>query len=127
MNLHRHLPTLFFLIVSAPLALPATERSWTNSSGKSIVATLVEISGDKAVLQMSGKNFEVPIATLSPDDQKFIAEWKKSDMTDSSGDSAVKPNWDDPWPSLVSVDIDQAIEVIKEDEAANTSQDLPMK
>ena len=118
MNLHRHLPTLFFLIVSAPLALPATERSWTNSSGKSIVATLVEISGDKAVLQMSGKNFEVPIATLSPDDQKFIAEWKKSDMTDSSGDSAVKPNWDDPWPSLVSVDIDQAIEVIKEDEAA---------
>lgn len=118
MNLHRQLPTLFFLIVSAPLALPATERSWTNSSGKSIVATLVEISGDKAVLQMSGKNFEVPIATLSPDDQKFIAEWKKSDMTDSSGDSAVKPNWDDPWPSLVSVDIDQAIEVIKEDEAA---------
>jgi hypothetical protein len=99
-------------------SLHSAERSWTNSSGKTIVATLVEISGDKAVLQMAGKNFEVPVASLSPDDRKFIDEWKKGDLTDPSGDAAVKPNWDGPWPALVSVDIEQAIEVIKEDEAA---------
>lgn len=98
--------------------LPAEERSWTNSAGKTIVATLVEISGDKAVLQMAGKNFEVPIASLSDDDKKFIDEWKKGDLPDPSGDSAVKENWDGAWPALVSVDIDQPIEVIKEDEAA---------
>lgn len=118
MNKTRFRLSLLFLLGSVPLLLPAAERSWTNSSGKTIVATLVEISGDKAVLQMAGKNFEVPIASLSPDDQKFISEWKKGDMTDSSGDSGVEPNWDAPWPSLVSVDIDQAIEVLKEDEAA---------
>lgn len=98
--------------------LPAEERSWTNSAGKTIVATLVEISGDKAVLQMAGKNFEVPIASLSDDDKKFIDEWKKGDLPDPSGDSAVKENWDGAWPALVSVDIDQPIEVIREDEAA---------
>lgn len=99
-------------------SLHSEERSWTNSSGKTIVATLVEIAGDKAVLQMAGKNFEVPVASLSPDDRKFIDEWKKGDLTDPSGDAAVKANWDAPWPALVSVDIEQAIEVIKEDEAA---------
>lgn len=110
----------FLLIVFFAALAPATaaERSWTNSSGKTIVATLVEIAGEKAVLQMAGKNFEVPIATLSPADQKFISEWKKSDMTDSSGDASIKPNWDGPWPSTVSIDIDQPIEIIKEDDAA---------
>jgi len=106
------------ILLSSPCLLAAAERSWTNSSGRTIVATLVEIAGDKAVLQMSGKNFEVPIASLSPDDQKFIAGWKKGDMTDPSGDAGVKPNWDGPWPGTVSIDIDQPIEVVKEDEAA---------
>lgn len=98
--------------------LAAEERSWTNNTGKTIVATLVEISGEKAVLQMAGKNFEVPIASLSPGDRKFIEEWKKGDLPDASGDDAVKANWDGAWPALVTVDIDQPIEVIKEDEAA---------
>jgi len=110
-------PTIFFGWSS--VLLQSADRSWTNSSGKTIVATLVEIAGDKAVLQMGGKNFEVPVASLSPEDRKFIDEWKKGDLTDPSGDASLKPNWEDPWPALVSVDIEQAIEVIKEDEAAN--------
>lgn len=97
----------------------AEERSWTNSSGKVIVAKLVEIAGDKAVLNMSERNFEVPIASLSPADQEFIKGWKKSDMTDPSKDGEIKPNWDGPWPKIVSADIEQEIEVIKEDEASN--------
>lgn len=97
----------------------AEERSWTNSSGKVIVAKLVEIAGDKAVLNMSDRNFEVPIASLSPADQEFIKGWKKSDMTDPSKDGEIKPNWDGPWPKIVSADIEQEIEVIKEDEASN--------
>jgi hypothetical protein len=101
------------------VGLQAAERSWTNSSGKTIVATLIEIAGEKAVLQMGGKNFEVPVASLSAEDRKFIDEWKKGDLTDPSGDASIQPNWEGAWPALVSVDIDQAIEVVKEDEAAN--------
>lgn len=109
---------LFPLILAALGPAAAAERSWTNSTGKTIVATLVEVAGDKAVLQMGGRNFEVPVASLSPGDREFIAEWKKGDMADPSGDAAVKPNWDGPWPATVSIDIDQPIEVVKEDEAA---------
>lgn len=115
MTFSRHLILTLLTIAGSATA---SERSWTNSAGKTIVATLVEIAGDKAVLQMAGKNFEVPIASLSPDDRKFIAEWKKGDMTDPSGDASIQPNWDGPWPSTVSIDLDQPIEVIKEDDAA---------
>jgi hypothetical protein len=111
------LAVLLFLVTTLPLL--AEERSWTNSGGKTIVATLVEIVGEKAVLQMNGNNFEVVIASLSPSDQDFIKGWKKSDMTDPSKDGEIKANWDSPWPKLVSIDIDQEIEVLKEDEAAN--------
>jgi len=118
--LHRTLPlaALLILILTVTIPLSAEERSWTNSGGKTIVATLVEIAGESAVLQMNGNNFEVPIATLSPTDQEFIRNWKKSDMTDPSKDGEIKANWDSPWPKLVSIDIDQEIEVLKEDEAA---------
>ena len=111
------LAVLLFLVTTLPLL--AEERSWTNSGGKTIVATLVEIVGEKAVLQMNGNNFEVVIASLSPSDQDFIKGWKKSDMADPSKDGEIKANWDSPWPKLVSIDIDQEIEVLKEDEAAN--------
>lgn len=112
------LPVLLLLLGCLAGTLRGEERSWTNSAGKTIVATLVEISGEQAVLQMGGRNFEVPIASLSPDDQTFIAEWKKGDMADPSGDAGVKPNWDGPWPGTVSIPIDQEIEVVKEDAAA---------
>lgn len=93
-------------------------RSWTNSAGKTIEAELVDVEGDKAVLNMNGNNFPVPINTLSKADQEFITNWKKSAPTDSSGDANIKPNWDGEWPKLVSADIQQDIEVIKEDEAS---------
>lgn len=106
---------LLFLVAALPLS--ASERSWTNNEGRTINATLIETTGDKAVLQMDGTHFEVPIASLSPGDQTFIQHWKKGEMSDSSKDGEIQPNWDGPWPRLVTVDIDQDIEVIKEDDA----------
>lgn len=101
-----------------PLLLHAEERSWTNSSGKTITAKLVDVTADTAVLEMGGKSFPVPIASLSADDQKFLSEWKKSAPADTAADGDVKPNWDGPWPKLVTVDVDQPIEILKEDSAA---------
>ncbi len=109
---------VLLLFLAAALPLSAAERSWTNSEGRTIVATLIETNGDKAVLQMNGNHFEVPIESLSSSDQAFIQNWKKGEMSDSSKDGQIQPNWDSPWPRLVSVDIDQEIEVIKEDDAA---------
>lgn len=96
----------------------AETRSWTNDAGKTIQAELVDVSGGKAFLKMGNSQFEVPVETLSQADQEFIGKWKKGAPTDTAVDGSVQPNWDGPWPSLVSVEIIQEIETIKEDSAA---------
>lgn len=100
------------------LDLAAEVRDWTNITGKTISAKLVDVEGDKAVLNMNGQNFPVPITSLSKPDRDFIEEWKKSAPTDTASDSGVEPNWDGEWPKIVSADVSQEIEVIKEDEEA---------
>ncbi len=107
-----------FLLLGCAGGIWGAERDWTNSTGKMIRAELVEVQGDKAVLRMGGKDFPVPVASLSPEDRQFIATWEKGAPADLSADAAVKPNWDGAWPSLVSADVNQPIEVLKEDEAA---------
>lgn len=103
--------------LGASLSAFAKERSWTNQDGRTIIASLVEVVGENAVLEMGGRNFEVPIDSLSTSDREFISEWKKGDLSDLSNDSKVSPNWDGPWPRTVSVPVNQDIEVIKEDPA----------
>ncbi|MEC5128080.1 hypothetical protein VSU19_15040 [Verrucomicrobiales bacterium BCK34] len=104
------LSILFLVVCLCVTALKAEVRDWTNSAGKTISAELVDVSEGNAILDMGGRNFEVPIGTLSADDQTFIKEWSKSAPVDTAGDAAIKPNWDGDWPRLISVDIDQEIE-----------------
>lgn len=94
-------------------------RTWTNQSGKTITAKLVETVADKVILTMEGRNFLVPIATLSKADRDFIARWKKQAPTDTAPSSQANPIWDAPWPKTISADVSQKIEVIKEDESTN--------
>ncbi|MDA7921504.1 hypothetical protein N9B73_07090 [Verrucomicrobiales bacterium] len=58
------------------------EGSWTNTSGKTIKATLVRVDGDKAILRMNGKDFPYPIENLTADSQKiiqgFAEAWNKA-------------------------------------------------
>ncbi len=58
------------------------DGNWTNTSGKTIKATLVRVDGDKAILRMNGKDFPYPISNLNPDSRKIINEfadaWKKA-------------------------------------------------
>lgn len=94
------------------------ERTWTNNTGQTIVATLVGVSDDKVVLQMGEKSFEVPLASLSADDQAFISEWGKKEDSKNPNPSETdekQGNWDAPWPTLVSTSTDPPIEVVKED------------
>jgi len=106
-----------FLVAATP-SLFAEVRGWTNSSGKTIQAELVEVTEGKAVLNMNGQNFPVPISSLSSVDQEFIREWEKSAPVDTAKASDVEANWDGPWPKLISVDVTQDIEILKEDESA---------
>ena len=90
--------------------LKAEMRGWTNSSGKTIQAELVDVTEGKAVLNMNEQNFPVIIASLSAVDQEFIKEWQKGAPVDTAKPAVVEGNWDSPWPKLVSVDVTQDIE-----------------
>ena len=108
---------LVAIFFAATLSAEAESRAWTNNAGKTIQAELVDVEGDKAVLNMNWNNFPVPINTLSEADQEFIKNWKKSAPSDSSGDANIAGNWDSEWPKIVSADVSQDIEILKEDEA----------
>lgn len=110
---------VFLLAVIGFKTAHAEVRSWTNDQGRVIEAELIDVNGESAVLNMNGRNFDVPISSLSSEDQSFIEGWVKEAPTDAAGDSGVEPNWDGPWPKTISVDVSQEIEVIKEDEEAD--------
>ena len=61
----------FFSLVLAG-GLSAEARTWTDSSGKRIEAEFVRVFGDKVVLDWNGKPLQVPISSLSADDQEYL-------------------------------------------------------
>ena len=104
----------------------AESRTWTNDTGRSIQAEIQSATQSEVILQMAnGKNYPVPIASLSEADQKYIAEWlaKKPAPAPKDGDSPkTEPsgeafeNWDAPWPTIVSSDNDPEIKELGQDE-----------
>ena len=53
---------------------PQVLHDWTNSSGKVIQAGFVSATDEKVTLVMNGKNYEVPLASLSPESQSLAAK-----------------------------------------------------
>lgn len=58
------------------------DGNWTNTTGKTIQATLVRVDGDKAILRMNGKDYPYPISSLNSEGQAIVKEfadaWKKA-------------------------------------------------
>jgi hypothetical protein len=55
----------------------AKPENWTSAQGRTVQATLVEVSGDSATLLMAdGRKVPVPVASLSAESQKRIEELK---------------------------------------------------
>ncbi|MEZ5430720.1 MAG: hypothetical protein R3F31_05970 [Verrucomicrobiales bacterium] len=52
-------------------------RTFTNQAGKSMEADVVSVSGDNVKLKRAdGKEYQLPLATLSEADQAFLKGWK---------------------------------------------------
>jgi hypothetical protein len=69
------------LILATLLAAPAARseefRTLTNTAGKAIRAKIIDVANGKvSILLESGQPFAVPLASLSPADQQFLATWK---------------------------------------------------
>ena len=56
-------------------------EGWTNTQGRTIQATLVEVNGDQATLLLpTGAKAQVPVSSLSPDSQKRVEELKAESL-----------------------------------------------
>lgn len=65
-------------VAAGPVAIKdAKPENWTNAQGRTIQATLLEVSGDQAKLLLAnGQKVDIGVATLSPASQKRIEELK---------------------------------------------------
>lgn len=67
--------TLLIFFGLSSLALTDT-RTWTNLDGKTIIAELVKVDAQEVILNKNGKEYRIPINTLSEEDQTHISEWQ---------------------------------------------------
>ena len=53
-----------------------TVRNLKNKEGRIVSAQLVEMKGGNLIAIIRGRRFEIPINSLSEEDQKFLSEWE---------------------------------------------------
>ncbi len=56
--------------LGAPSSSLPSVQEWTNKEGKIIKASIVRIKGDNVTLRIAGKEYTMPLASLSDDSQK---------------------------------------------------------
>ncbi|MEY4482695.1 MAG: hypothetical protein RL693_147 [Verrucomicrobiota bacterium] len=92
-------PRQNFFLIAALFALSVgsiSARTFTDVTGKKIEAELVKVEGDTVIIRMAGKEFPLPIAKFSAEDQKFIRESAPASVSPGttsavSSDERVKP------------------------------------
>ncbi len=81
-------PTL--LVALFGLTLQYTEaremRTLTNADGKKIEAELISMKDGKVRIMANRRVFEVPVASLSKEDQEFLASWKPAGSEGEEGE-----------------------------------------
>ncbi len=118
---------------SFSLALLGHARTFTDTKGRKIQASVVKVNGDKVDLKMDkgGKVYSVPLSNLSKQDNDFIQEWQKKKLSEADAGSenemsgrsvhqesaaalkkkyGLKDNYNDPWPTLISGNVSVDIE-----------------
>ncbi|MEM1441207.1 MAG: hypothetical protein AAGF67_02625, partial [Verrucomicrobiota bacterium] len=71
----RQLAIASLCLFLSTLSIAREIREFTNQDGKKIEAELVDLKEGTVRLRMSGQIYEVPIKSLSEDDQKFLQYW----------------------------------------------------
>lgn len=116
----------------ALLSVPAWARTWTDTQGRQIEATLVDSTDTEVILQLDSDNqiFRLPLSKLSAEDLKFLG--KKAPAVPDKGPAPAPPkkelppkpgpaepagelNFNAPWPQTVKFDADPQIKTVTED------------
>lgn len=123
-----HLLLGFLGLLATLSAATAQEaaRTWTNTAGQTVTATLASISGDTAKITLAdGTPADVPISSLSQADQDYLKAWVQNRIAKSSANAgsflADLPPYDGPpaekeWPRTMSLDDKAEVTIIIEDD-----------
>lgn len=77
-SMRRILAGLAFI---AALTAQAEMFTLTDTQGRTINADVLSVSGDQVKIKRDGSTFNVPLATLSADDQKKLKAWAETQTT----------------------------------------------
>lgn len=70
--------SIFVFGLLATCVMAAEERTWTDSSGKTLTGSLEEVTEDgKVKIKSNGQTFTIPIERFSDEDQKYIDSQKE--------------------------------------------------
>ena len=124
------------LIISVAFILPIGARTFTDTTGRTIDAEVVEVLENSVKLQIKGKSkiHDIPFSTLSPSDVDYLkslseekasseppeSKKKKSSSRKTAAqlmaEYGLKDNFDTEWPGLISASVSPEITIISENE-----------
>ena len=111
-----HLPLL--LAALSLVAVPAWARTWTDTEGRSLEASLVKASDTEVTLQLDStkKLVTFPLTRLCTADREFLKSESKAPADKDTAPSADEGvNFDAPWPKTIRFDEDPQIATVEED------------
>lgn len=112
--------SLSILLCISGLAVALEPRSWTDSQGRKVEATLVRAEGGNVVLKLAdGREVPYPLAKLSAEDGKYIEENRGKATPPPTGKAPANEktllNFDAPWPERIKFSEDPEVNTVEED------------
>ena len=106
---------LVYLCLFLAVARGAESRVWTDLQDRKIEATLLQIDGSNAVLQLKdGRKIPYPLAKLSAADGEYVERVRLQLGAAKPADAADGLNFDAPWPEHVKYSEDPDISTVEE-------------
>ena len=53
-------------------------RTWTRNDGRKVEGKLYAADNAVAIITISGRNYNIPLNTLSSEDQQYIQQWRSA-------------------------------------------------
>ena len=112
--------SLSILLCITGLAAALEPRSWTDSQGRKVEATLVRADGGNVVLKLAdGREVPFPLTKLSAEDGKYVEENRgktpSAPPAKSTANEKIPLNFDAPWPERIKFSEDPEVNTVEED------------
>lgn len=100
-------------------------REFTDAKGRKIQADLVAHAGDSIIIARGGKEFTIPINSLSLDDQAYVAQWIQENPNAVRLNFSYFVDLDDGMKQNAKVDYDERLQTIPKTYSLSISNQSP--